>query len=201
VEYYHKFANVCFKVLRVFALISIVLMLGLMTVEVVRRYIFSVNWIWSDEIIRLLLVYCAYFGGAAAYYQHRMICFTLLTDNISQGIKDKLNLGINIILTGYLGFLLYLTYYKMNSSSAVKSISTASGLSGAVPYYGMFAGLIFLLIFTIDFYPDLIRRVMSKQDDVKEPHNGNGSISVCYFDGMRSAYCLCARFDRHCSHD
>jgi TRAP-type C4-dicarboxylate transport system permease small subunit len=112
-----------------------------------------------------MLVYCAYFGGAAAYYQHRMICFTLLTDNISQRIKDKLNLGINVILTGYFVFLIYLAYYKMNSPSVVKNISIASGLSGAVPYYGMFAGLIFLLIFTIDFYPDLIRKVVSKREN------------------------------------
>jgi hypothetical protein len=56
----------------------------------------------------------------------------------------------------------------MTSASVVKSISTASGLSDAVPYYGIFAGLVFLLIFTIDFYPDLIGTVLLKRDDKKE---------------------------------
>lgn len=144
-------------------MVSMIFMLLLMTTDVVRRYFFSVNWTWSDEIVRLMLVYCTYFGGAAAYYQHRMICFTLLTDNISQGSRDKLNLIINIILTVFFGFLIYLTYQRMRSPGTVKSISVASGLSGAVPYYGIFAGLIFLMIFTIDFYPDLIRKVFFNQ--------------------------------------
>jgi hypothetical protein len=56
----------------------------------------------------------------------------------------------------------------MTSPSVTRSISTSSGLSAAVPYYGIFAGLIFLLIFTIDFYPDLIRKVLLKPDAKEE---------------------------------
>jgi TRAP-type C4-dicarboxylate transport system permease small subunit len=126
------------------------------------------SWSWSDEIIRYLLIYCTYFGGAAAYYKHSMVSFDLVTSKLSRKTQDILALITNVILMIFFIFLLYYTYFKMTSPSVVKSISTASGVTAAVPYYGIFAGLVFLLIFTIDFYPELIRNVFSKRDGEKE---------------------------------
>jgi C4-dicarboxylate transporter DctQ subunit len=144
------------------------IILILMLIEVVRRYIFSLTWPWSDEIIRLLLVYCAYFGGAAAYYKHAMVSFELVTAKLSRKTQNILLLIGNIVLTVFFSFLVYQCYFKMTNPSTTRSISTASGLSAAVPYYGIFVGLIFLLIFTIDFYSDLIRRVLLKTDGEEE---------------------------------
>ena len=41
----------------------------------------------------------------------------------------------------------------------VKSVSTASGLSLSVLYASVPIGLFFLLVFTIDFFPELIRNI------------------------------------------
>jgi TRAP-type C4-dicarboxylate transport system permease small subunit len=138
-----------------------------MLIEVVRRYLFSLTWPWSDEVIRYLVVFCAYLGGAAAYYKRSMVSFDLVTARLSKRIQDIFHLITNIILTVFFCFLIYYTYFKMTSPSVVKSISTSSGLSAAVPYYGIFSGLIFLMIFTIDFYPELIRNVLLKQSNEK----------------------------------
>jgi TRAP-type C4-dicarboxylate transport system permease small subunit len=147
---------------------TVAAMLVIMLAEVVRRYCFSVTWVWSDEIIRYLLIHCTYFGGAAAYFKHSMVAFDLITSKLSRRVRVILSLITNVILTVFFAFMLYNTYFKMTSAAVVKSISTASGISDAVPYYGIFAGLVFLLIFTIDFYPDLIRTVLLKRDDKKE---------------------------------
>lgn len=165
---YHKFAKICYFVLEWIAVATVVAMLGIMSTEVVRRYLFGLTFIWSDEVIRILLIFCAYFGGAAAYYQHALVSFDLVTSRLSDKAQKVLQLVVNIILTVFFIFLIYYTYQKMTATSVVKSISTATGLSGAVPYYGIFAGLIFLLIFTIDFYPELIRNALGKSEQKKE---------------------------------
>jgi TRAP-type C4-dicarboxylate transport system permease small subunit len=92
-----------------------------------------------------------------------MVSFELVTAKLSRKNQDILLLVGNVVVMVFFVFLLYYCYFKMTNPSVTRSISTASGLSAAVPYYGMFAGLIFLLIFTIDFYPDLVRKVLSKQ--------------------------------------
>jgi TRAP-type C4-dicarboxylate transport system permease small subunit len=162
---YHKFSELWFKLLSLIAVLTVVAMLGIMTIEVVRRYIFGMTFIWSDEVIRILLIFCAFFGGAAAYYKHNLVSFDLITSKLSDKLQKILLLVTNIVLSMFFIFLIYYTFIKMTAPSVVKSISTATGLTAAVPYYGIFVGLISLMIFTIDFYPELIRNVLSKNTD------------------------------------
>lgn len=156
---YHKFSDICYVILSWIAVATVVSMLTIMSVEVVRRYLFGLTFIWSDEIVRLLLIFCAYFGGAAAYRKHALVSFDLVTSRLSEKTQKVLRLVVNIVLTVLFAFLLYYTYRKMISPSVVNNVSTATGLTGAIPYYGIFLGLVFLMIFTIDFYPALIRDV------------------------------------------
>jgi TRAP-type C4-dicarboxylate transport system permease small subunit len=167
-KYYHKFTQLCFQVLRYLAALVVGAMLLLMLTEVVRRYLFSLTWSWSDEVIRYLVIYCTYLGGAAAYFKHGMVSFELVTAKLSKRTQDILLLINNVVLTAFFVFLIYYCFLKMTSPSVTKSISTASRLSAAVPYYGMFVGLIFLLIFTIDFYPGLIQNVLHHNDGKEE---------------------------------
>ena len=165
---YHKFTGQCYKLLRWMAVLTTVIMLIIMSIEVVRRYVFGRTFVWSDEILRILLVYCAYWGGAAAYYQHSLVSFDLVTSKLPDKVQKILLLVTNIILNVFFVFLLYYTFKKMTPPSAVKSISTATGLSAAVPFYGIFVGLIFMLLFTVDFYPGLIKNVIGKPAKSKE---------------------------------
>lgn len=165
---YHKFTGQCYKLLRWMAVLTTVIMLIIMSIEVVRRYVFGRTFVWSDEILRILLVYCAYWGGAAAYYQHSLVSFDLVTSKLPDKVQKILLLVTNIILNVFFVFLLYYTFKKMTHPSAVKSISTATGLSAAVPFYGIFVGLIFMLLFTVDFYPGLIKNVIGKPAKSKE---------------------------------
>ena len=61
---YHKISNFLYQVLRWITVVTVVAMLVLMLVEVVRRYLFDKTFLWSDEIIRYLLLYCTFLGGA-----------------------------------------------------------------------------------------------------------------------------------------
>ncbi len=160
---YHKFAYLCYKVVSWLAVLTVVAMLVIMSTEVVRRYCFGKTFIWSDEIIRMLLLFCAYFGGSAAYYQHSLTAFDMLTSRLSERTNDILKLVCNVVQTVFFLFLAFYTYKKMVSPSVAKSISVATGLSGSVPYYAIFLGLLFMLIFTVDFYPALIKKVFFRK--------------------------------------
>lgn len=65
----------------------------------------------------------------------------------------------NIICLVFFAFLLRYSILKVTSPSVVKSVSTASGLSLSVLYASVPIGLFFLLVFTIDFFPELIRNI------------------------------------------
>ncbi|MGN0968678.1 MAG: TRAP transporter small permease [Oscillospiraceae bacterium] len=156
---YHKFARGCYQLLRIMATITVVAMLVLMLVEVVRRYCFGKTFIWSDEIIRYLLMYCTFLGGAAAYYQKALVSFDLVTSHLPRKAQEILKLVNNVICLFFFAFLIRYAIKKVTGAAVVKSISTSSGLSLAVPYWAIPIGLIFMFIFTIDFFPELIGNV------------------------------------------
>lgn len=162
---YQKFTRLCARILSALAIVTVVIMLVIMLIEVVRRYLFGVTFAWSDEIIRILLLYCAYFGGAVAYSKHGLVCFDLLTQKLPRFWQNVLLLINNIIVNVFFLFLIVQTYRKMISPSVAQSVSTATGLPGTFPYAGIMIGLIFLTIFTVGFYPELIGNFK---------HNGKG---------------------------
>ena len=156
---YHKISNFLYQVLRWITVVTVVAMLVLTLVEVVRRYLFDKTFLWSDEIIRYLLLYCTFLGGACAYYQKGLVAFTLIFDKLNKKTQAILMLVTNIICLVFFAFLLRYSILKVTSPSVVKSVSTASGLSLSVLYASVPIGLFFLLVFTIDFFPELIRNI------------------------------------------
>ena len=159
INIYHKFARICYRVLRILATITVIAMLVLMLIEVVRRYFFSKTFIWSDEVIRYLLIYCTFLGGACAYYNKALVSFDLVTMRLPHKVQEILKLVNNCICLVFFIFLIRYALKKVTGAAVVNSISTASGLSMAVPYWAIPIGLIFMLIFTIDFFPELISNV------------------------------------------
>lgn len=156
---YHKFARGCYQVLRILATITVIAMLVLMLVEVVRRYCFSKTFPWSDEVIRYLLIYCTFLGGACAYYNKALVGFDLVVMKLPNKIQELLKLVNNCICLGFFIFLIIYAVKKVTGPAVVRSVSTSSGLSLAVPYWAIPIGLFFMLIFTIDFFPDMISNV------------------------------------------
>lgn len=156
---YHKISNFLYQVLRWATVVTVIAMLLLMLTEVVRRYAFNATFLWSDEIIRYLLLYCTFLGGACAYYQKGLVAFTLIFDKLDKKIQAILMLVTNVICLVFFSFLFYFAMQKVTSPSVVKSISTASGLSLSVLYASVPIGLFFLVVFTIDFFPELIGNI------------------------------------------
>lgn len=174
-RYYHKFSQGCYQILRVLATVTVLVMLVLMLIEVVRRYFFGKTFIWSDEIIRYLLIYCAFLGGSCAYYKKSLVSFDLITSRLPVKVQAILKLVNNTICLAFFAFLTKYAIQKITGAAVVKSISSASGLSLAVPYWAIPIGLIGMFIFTIDFYPELIRDVRDVFRGGSNPESGLSS--------------------------
>lgn len=172
---YHKIATFFYNVLRWITAVIVLAMLLLMLIEVVRRYIFAQTWPWSDEVIRYLLLYCTFFGGACAYFKKGLVAFTLVFDKFPKKVQSALLLFNNCVMLVFFGFLIKIAFEKATSKSVVSYISTSSGLSGVVPYIAILIGLIFLFIFTIDFFPELITNF---RNDLKGDQAGTGKVSI-----------------------
>ncbi len=64
---YSKLCNVVFSVLKWIVAVVMVFVVLLTFVEVIRRYFFHQNWVWSEVLAHYLIVWCTFLGGAAAY--------------------------------------------------------------------------------------------------------------------------------------
>ena len=74
-----KFHQLCQAIERVLIFIVAVfaaVMIIVTSVEVFRRYLFSLSFIWSEELSRYLMVSVAFFGGAVAYRRRNLIPWT-----------------------------------------------------------------------------------------------------------------------------
>ena len=64
---YEKLMDVIYSLIRICIAAALVVMVAVTFVEVIRRYVFGLSFIWSEELVRFLLVATSFLGGAAAY--------------------------------------------------------------------------------------------------------------------------------------
>lgn len=155
--YYHRFCNLIQKVLNVIVVIIVAVMLILMLTEVVRRYLFSQTWIWSDETIRILLIYTAFLGGATAYGCGRMINFDMIYTKFPPKILALANIFIFVVSQLFILFVLILSIKKLLNPSMTAQVSVNTGLPIGVTYFCIPISMACCLMFGIDQIPSLLR--------------------------------------------
>ena len=96
------------KIIQYMITAILIFMVLLMFTEVLRRYIWSVQFIWSEEFIRFLAVWVAFLGGAAAYHEKALVCFDLISGKLHGKGKLILDLITNTIMLVLFIFILYL---------------------------------------------------------------------------------------------
>ena len=65
-KFYTKLCDIVFNILKWVVAVVMVFRVLLTFVEVVRRYFLHRNWVWSEVLVRYLIVWCTFLGGAAA---------------------------------------------------------------------------------------------------------------------------------------
>lgn len=63
-----------------------------------RRYGFGRSWAWGEELPIYLSIYGVMFGVALAYLQDRHIRFTILTDVLSERLRARLFISVDLAM-------------------------------------------------------------------------------------------------------
>jgi len=153
---YGKITDILSRILLFLAGLFIFAMLVIMMVEVVRRYLFGLTWMWSDEIVRTLLIYTAFFGGAAAYHRGSMVNFDLLYSKLTPRRKSVVSLFIHVVSHVFLVFIFILSIRKVMNPSMYSQVSVNTGLAIWTTYLSVPIGMGAMILFGFNKYPKLI---------------------------------------------
>ncbi|MFD1696188.1 TRAP transporter small permease [Roseibium aestuarii] len=85
---------------RIFGLgagLSMALVFAIIFINSLRRYTVGSSVAWGEELPIYLTIYGVMFGCALAYLQDRHIRFTILTDLLRPGIRDRLFAGVDLL--------------------------------------------------------------------------------------------------------
>ena len=82
--------NRLFRVIEIMIAVFLGLMIGLVFINVIARYVFSVGFVWSEEIARLCFIFLVYLGSIEAMRDNRH----LLVDTLLIRAPKLLQTGI-----------------------------------------------------------------------------------------------------------
>ncbi|MCR4440637.1 MAG: TRAP transporter small permease [Peptococcaceae bacterium] len=155
---FKKIMNGSYFLLTCIISIMIVVMLIIMSLEVVRRYLFGLTWSWSEEVVRYLLIYVTFLGGAAAFRSGSMVSFDLVLSRFPQRVQDILSVIVNTVCLVFIGFILVLGFKKVITPNMISQVSPSSGIAMWIPYASIPIGMFFLLLYIIENYSVLFQR-------------------------------------------
>jgi TRAP-type C4-dicarboxylate transport system permease small subunit len=134
-KYYFTAMALIRKTIQFAVAVVLSFMVLLMFVEVLRRYWFGQQFLWSEELIRYLAVWVAFFGGAAAYGEKSLVCFDLLSGKLKGTSKLVIDLCSNTIVLLFLLFVFHLSLKTVSAPSMVNQIGIGLKVSMASPMW------------------------------------------------------------------
>lgn len=158
-----KLMDGLFKVIKWFVAIILLCTIALMFLEVIRRYCFGKTYIWSEELMRYMIIYATFIGGAAAFRAKSLVCFDLVSSKFPLKIKKYVDILNNTFIIVFLAFITKLGYNAVISPSIAKQTSTGLGISMSIPYAAIPIGCALMLIYALDNYRTLFKRLKEKE--------------------------------------
>ena len=138
--------------------IALVLMVAIAFMEVCRRYIWGLSYIWADELVRYLIIAVGFLGGAAAFRAKALVSLDLATQFLPRKIQLILEIICNTAIVFTLIFLLRYSVRTISAPSIARQISIGLRVSMSYPYLSLPFGFSFMLIFALDNYREFFAR-------------------------------------------
>lgn len=131
-------------------------MLGVMLIvallEVFRRYLFGLSFPWSEELIRYLIIWVSFLGGAVAFKEGNLVFFDMVVDHIHSRGKFILLMTTNTVS---LLFIMYIFSYALKvvtKPSIIMQKSIGLQISMLYPYLAIPVGLGLMILFGLYHY-------------------------------------------------
>lgn len=166
-----KTLDILFNILKWATVIFLVFMVVITFTEVVRRYIFGASWAWSEELIRYMIIYCTFLGGAAAFRVGSLVCFDLVLNKLTPKVKIVFEILDNTALMVLMVYFFVKSVETMFRPSIAKQVSASLHFSVFWVYLAIPVGLGAMIIFAIENYFKLARRRKMEIADPLEASN------------------------------
>lgn len=113
---------------------------------VIFRYIFKNPLIWSDELAIFCLVWITFIGGSMGLKEKASPSITMLLDAVPPTIQKGLRVLSNVILLGFVGYVLYLAYYWISAPNIMVQVSPTLNLQKFYFYLSIPVSFTFMVI-------------------------------------------------------
>lgn len=138
-------ADVADRVAKVAVVLLLAAMVGIITWEVICRYVLKIPMVWAEQLASYTMVWLAFISAAIAFRQGAHIGMTLLSSRFSGWIKKLVtNLSHLLILL----FLVFLTWWGFVHTADVSGQSSpvVFNISMMWPYLAVPSGAILMII-------------------------------------------------------
>ncbi len=149
-ELYSKCMELLFNAIRITLAIALVVMVAVTSMEVVRRYIFGLSFVWAEELVKFLLVAITFLGGAAAYRAKGLAYLDLLTNKANDKTKSILEIINSLIIIIICAYLAVQGFMYTFSPIISKMKSTGLKLNMSIIYITIPIGFVLISIFALE---------------------------------------------------
>lgn len=156
---YSRICDVVFNIVKWIVAIAMMFMVILTFVEVIRRYFFHQNWVWSEILVRYLIVWCTFLGGAGRLPGGRSDNFDLVTQKLGKKTQLVLELVCTVIILLLSVWLTKLGADSFLRPSIANQISVELHISVKWIYLGIPVGLGAMALFAIEKLLKVIREL------------------------------------------
>jgi len=122
--------------------------LGMILVEVCRRELVGLSFLWSEEISRIILLTLAFIGGPLAYRKQSHAAVSFITQTLPASIKSVVEAGIDVLVLG-IGLItvaVSIDLFEIDSMSILPMTEWNLGII-VIPFS---VGMTFTILFAIE---------------------------------------------------
>ena len=164
VESYSKVMEIFFKGIRAALAVALVIMVVVTSMEVVRRYLFGLSFVWAEELVKFLLVAVTFLGGAAAYRAGGMAYLDLITSRFSAKKQRNISIINNVVVIATCLYLSLQGFTYAFSPMVAKMNSIGLKLNMTVVYITIPIGFVLITVFALE---QILKAIVEIQEEKK----------------------------------
>jgi len=124
----------------------------LVTLSVITRYVLKISISWSDELLRLVFIWCYFIGSAMQYYDGGLMRLELADEMLKNAGKKKAYLAISVVQNALMlvfsAFISYYAFMIIKGQVISRQVTTTSGTPAWFSTLGFAIGMFLLVVFS-----------------------------------------------------
>jgi TRAP-type C4-dicarboxylate transport system permease small subunit len=141
----------------------LIAMVAINSANVIGRHVFSEAIFWSEEIMRLLLVWGVYLGAVAVTYRSNHLTMDLFTARLASPYSTILNSIVLAVFLFIFGYIAYYSWQVLLIMNMTGRVSDAAKYPIVLQHAAVFAGLVLMALAALTRWKTFV--ISSRQKD------------------------------------